>query len=461
MAVLAFTTTSASPTPVHCRRLGEQRSVTLGDVEMAFTPDILLLWLPVTSPLPEQLQGNALALARAHPDKRVLVICGSADCANSITAPRQANLKTWKLRLRDLIPPESPMQHWLSHSPFYKLITRTTFPSHFHVAVLLSALYAFGGTYIDLRYHLAQAPLPQWMFSEPLWSADCLRLCRFPKGSPEVWRMMAHMVTSYPEYTAYAPLPLVWDWRVVCELSSASDIPHRAVPPGLTWRDLAPGDLHRMHFGSLFVNSGVNIGDDIQLLAAAQWLPFVDVFFEREKLHEPMVVRGHDLTHWVDPHASTADNVTHGEGESQRIGQARGDSLHQRRRGVLEARDRNVTLAHALPPVVPTNHVTGASGPGAITIMNGWWGQRPASWPPSPSLRPVMVSMHFSPDRNGFLSQQTLPFLRQHAPIGTRDLATLRTLERLGTPGEFTGCMTLTLQRMGGRIVPLSERSGL
>src|SRR5688572_10324305 len=30
-------------------------------------------------------------------------------------------------------------------------------------------------------------------------------------------------------------------------------------------------------------------------------------------------------------------------------------------------------------------------------ILNGWYGHRPENWPPAPCIRPLLVSVHFSP----------------------------------------------------------------
>ena len=92
------------------------------------------------------------------------------------------------------------------------------------------------------------------------------------------------------------------------------------------------------------------------------------------------------------------------------------------------------------------------------TVMNGWFmhtkenwffGFSPSekSWPPSDQIHPLMISMHFT---DSFLpyafSQVGIEYLKKWAPIGARDLWTLKALQQHGIDSYFSGCLTLTLQ---------------
>lgn len=85
-------------------------------------------------------------------------------------------------------------------------------------------------------------------------------------------------------------------------------------------------------------------------------------------------------------------------------------------------------------------------------IMNGWYSHAPENWPPrDKSLDPLLVSMHVTqvskPVIESFLSNESRRFLSAHGPVGTRDLATRDFFRANGIDAEFTGCMTLTLDR--------------
>lgn len=93
------------------------------------------------------------------------------------------------------------------------------------------------------------------------------------------------------------------------------------------------------------------------------------------------------------------------------------------------------------------------------TIVNGWyihtkklcWYQYDKtppkkSWPPSSSIDPLLISIHFT---DAFLedlkSPESVEYLKAHAPIGARDYHTLSVLQELDIPSYFSGCLTLTL----------------
>lgn len=94
------------------------------------------------------------------------------------------------------------------------------------------------------------------------------------------------------------------------------------------------------------------------------------------------------------------------------------------------------------------------------TLVNGWFMHtketgfaysNPASplksWPPSSSINPLMISVHFS---NEFLpeafTEEGIKYLKDHAPIGARDYWTLNELTKRNIPSYFSGCLTLTLE---------------
>lgn len=69
------------------------------------------------------------------------------------------------------------------------------------------------------------------------------------------------------------------------------------------------------------------------------------------------------------------------------------------------------------------------------------------SWPPSSSLDPLLISLHIA---EGFIpyafSEEAISYLQAHGPIGARDLNTLKELQSRNIPSCFSGCLTLTLE---------------
>lgn len=135
-----------------------------------------------------------------------------------------------------------------------------------------------------------------------------------------------------------------------------------------------------------------NLGDEIQSVAARQFLPRVDQFVDREALDEQVSPDGERLA----------------------------------------------------------------------LIMNGWFCHRPDRWPPSPSIRPLLISLHVTDNlepetnvrarREFARSTRVVRWLKEHGPVGARDTSTLAWLQSHDIPGWFSGCLSLTLSPPFGRV---------
>lgn len=128
-----------------------------------------------------------------------------------------------------------------------------------------------------------------------------------------------------------------------------------------------------------------NIGDDIQALAALQFLPRVDYFVHRDSIGE------------FTPSAV---------GERVKI------------------------------------------------CLNGWFlGSR--SWPPTEYVKPLFISFHlgrhhYAEDsrfggKDFMLEKKSIAYLKEHEPIGCRDLTTAQLLRSKNIAAHFSGCLTMTL----------------
>jgi hypothetical protein len=137
--------------------------------------------------------------------------------------------------------------------------------------------------------------------------------------------------------------------------------------------------------------------------------------------------------------------------------------------GLLEYRDtgnlgdeiQSIAAAGLLPRVddyINRDDLGGYAPPDGdpvALIVHGWFAHTPETWPPSPAIRPLLISMHlsaapgFGPSglsaREFFLAAPMLDYLKFHAPVGARDAATAALLERAGVESYFSGCVSLTL----------------
>lgn len=78
-------------------------------------------------------------------------------------------------------------------------------------------------------------------------------------------------------------------------------------------------------------------------------------------------------------------------------------------------------------------------------LISGWFADRAAEWPPAPVLTPTFLSFHAHDD--SAVAAHT-DYLRAHAPIACRDLATVELCQQHGIGAWFAGCVTLTLQSL-------------
>ncbi|ADC45952.1 hypothetical protein mru_0100 [Methanobrevibacter ruminantium M1] len=84
-------------------------------------------------------------------------------------------------------------------------------------------------------------------------------------------------------------------------------------------------------------------------------------------------------------------------------------------------------------------------------IMNGWYLDCEKAWPPSESIDPLLISMHFNTTSSNkerlkaLLSDESIEYFMNHAPIGCRDYSTVEFLNEQGIDAYFSGCLTLTL----------------
>lgn len=80
-------------------------------------------------------------------------------------------------------------------------------------------------------------------------------------------------------------------------------------------------------------------------------------------------------------------------------------------------------------------------------IMNGWYMNLPANWPPSELIDPLFLSIHINESvRDVMLQDRGISYFKNlQYPIGCRDFYTARLLQDKGVDAYYTGCLTTTL----------------
>ena len=141
-----------------------------------------------------------------------------------------------------------------------------------------------------------------------------------------------------------------------------------------------------MKYGLLYFKETNNIGDDIQTYAASRFLPKIDYMIDREHIEE----------------------------------------------------------------FVPKKREY------VSTIMNAWYVHDIYNFNFSPYINPLYISMFFKkiPYTDGitigvdYLTNNIKDSLKKHGPIGCRDVHTKKIMDEIGVESYFSGCMTLTLDRL-------------
>ncbi len=89
------------------------------------------------------------------------------------------------------------------------------------------------------------------------------------------------------------------------------------------------------------------------------------------------------------------------------------------------------------------------SGTGNTTVfLNAWYGGNTAQWPPPDNIHPFMFSIHLETRSKNILGD--VSYLKNHSPIGARDISTLQMFANKGVDSYFSGCATLLFKNPSG-----------
>ena len=190
---------------------------------------------------------------------------------------------------------------------------------------------------------------------------------------------------------------------------------------GLT-QSIAGKDFMAPSYALLHYPGSLNIGDDIQSLAAQQFLPTVDFLVDRDAQDNP-------------------------------------NAFLLYKEIIMESK--------VVRPLASINalHTFTALKPRTLKmISNGWFDGRVTHFPYHPTLDPLYLSFHLNESKelfqtktysemkkearleDGLLTSLTkINVMRQHEPIGARDLHTLNLMRQNGIEAFHSSCLTLTL----------------
>lgn len=85
------------------------------------------------------------------------------------------------------------------------------------------------------------------------------------------------------------------------------------------------------------------------------------------------------------------------------------------------------------------------------TIIGGWYNHDKFSFPPSPFIYPLFISIHLTDELTNqkpcYFTNYFLNYLKKYKPIGLRDDVVKKYLDESDIENYFSGCTTLTLEK--------------
>lgn len=365
--------------------------------------DIHYAWTYM-QPLTQDQSKLLQAISKTWPDKKIIVHCATNQCME-ITRVMEG-ITSVNLKFHD-ITSGTPVANWTRMFPIVKIMAGKLYEDQLQKVIQMAILWKYGGLVFDARALV----IDEETFISKLRSLKkntCmlkdmndipLGICYLNPGDPFVTALMDKFVKSYK-----LELPYKWpmtarerqyhftagmkNWPYKYDFIHLVDHVQFLTPnPGSHIHDVTDNLLGALQivglpdplrkYGILSYWWTCNIGDDIQSVATAQFVPRVDYFINRNKIINP-----------------------------------------------------------------PKENVT--------VVMNAYWSNKHILFKMDryKTIKPIMVSIFVDGLWETVKKEVKKPnqYFEKFAPIGTRDLVTMRSFMRENISSKFTGCMTLWLQ---------------
>ena len=342
-------------------------------------PTVRIIW-PYSYGLNHKYANLLSNISASLEHQQVQFYCGGVKCWKSLASMSLHNVEVVQLKASELSD-GTAISPWVQRHAIAKILSGPDFESYMHTAMTLAVLWKEGGTVLNLDLPVVNVGvfMTQFKLLKPnscmINSTVPLGICNLRQKSTFVRKLMSDFVSSF-NMNGCTNWPCHFDFKRVLlntwqkwSLSDniIGDISH-------TYSHLM-GETRRVQqgkkFGLLYYKRTNNIGDEIQSIAAAHFLPRVDKLVYRD----------------------------------------------EKFRRVPE---------------------------GMTLIMNAFWRDKDILFSALQNINPILVAVHLDPltlMENTIAERKT--YFQTFGPVGTRDLATLKTLNEFGIPAKFSGCLTL------------------
>ncbi|XP_013391975.1 uncharacterized protein LOC106160029 [Lingula anatina] len=360
--------------------------------------DLLMVWSHYIA-IPQPLMDKIDTFFKLNPERNVVFVCGSSKCRDQIDEKLREHARVLRLRLPALAK-GTPLDNFVFESAILKLVMGRRFQVLVHEVSVLLALWTFGGLYIDMQSIMTSKVPDEYFKGEWVGNESIFSISRFERRSQVIKNAMGVIQSAYSGHNRSQIFKMdidsiLWSSEVLSQLKS------RKIEVGL--REAVSNFLRGDHYGVLTHDhraKDISAGDEIQTLAALQFLPFVDRFVDRDTWNVTC----------IETPAQT-DNV-----------------------GIFA----NVT----------ENSRNRKRDNETITIfLNARYNAADLIWPPNDNLNPLMLSMSFGPSSwKKLFTEPGKYYLKEHGPVGARDESTLRVLREKNISVYMSACLTLLLQ---------------
>lgn len=345
-----------------------------------------------------------------HDARQKVVFCGSEKCMDTLQSESKytSNLLAIRVRVPDLVK-GTPLECFLSESTRIKLNMGAEFLKSSQDIISLLLMWHNKGQFISQELHkfyfryphrLKQKRLSKRMVVSKEGVTESVNILE--TEAPEIHEVMKFIARGIKE-TGKLQIDMNKVFTAVNDGDAFDEQYFTGMPPSRSKKHY--GILSYDHSAAITRES--NIGDEIQALTGLQFLPYNDVFLDRDTWKVlPKDVRCiYNSTLDKDP--AKRKLLVHGKECS------------------IMARKDSVTA-----------------------FLNAWYGRSRQHWPPPASVDPVLISMYAGPlVREMFSTRSAVSYLRKRGPVGARDTGTLEFFNLNNIPAFLSACATLMFRR--------------
>lgn len=350
-------------------------------------PDyIFTVWL-YDQPVPDHLLQNMQILALEYQTSVIEIYCGSTRCMKTCSNLKMENVIPTFFRLNNVIN-DTPFYDWMKRLLLFKFLSGKHFEQQLTIIAQLCILHRHGGLYIDSSHVLKNG-------------------------------------FTFQEFTKKA-------WIGINDKHELLDIyyfPHHHIfPTGLSHEIMKKYPLDN------FTNAWP-VEVEFNTIQKSFYWSYKTLNLSNEHYIKEVKLSSVTKRNMTYKHVRNYAAIARGYRENGHVNL--GDEIQAY---------SGIQLLPYLDTFIDREQLSLPKEYDVPTLMffNAWWGEKSQTWPPGPNFIPQLISIHLQPSvRKRFSSSA---YLKDHAPIGARDIPTLNWFRKQKISSFFSACFTLFLK---------------